>query len=121
MNIVLPSSGPGLRKNSNRPKIDVEFIDNKKLYEHQIALLNQFFPSSTITYILGFHSEKVDTQLKDLGCDVVYNENYEHNGVPYSLSLTGPLEETLVIYGDIFFSAPLLEHLPKKSFWLIYS
>lgn len=114
MQILLPSAGMGLRRNANRPKIDVEFIDNTKLYERQIHLLNKHFPSGSITYILGFKADRVDGQLKDLGCDIIYNKNYNDSNIPFGLSLAGPLEKTLVIYGDIFFSSDLLEYLPKQ-------
>ena len=113
MKILLPSAGAGIRRNSNKPKIDVELVNTHKLYEHQIDLIKQYYPSGVITYILGFHSEKVEGPLQDLGCETIHNDKYKTTNIPYALSLTGELEEFLVIYGDIFFDKTLIEHLPK--------
>lgn len=114
MNILIPAAANGLRRNASKPKIDVEFINNVKLYEHQIELLNKFFPSGQITYILGFHADKVDNELRNLGCDVVYNDDYLNNNVPFGISLAGKLKGALIIYGDIFFNNETLEYLPKE-------
>lgn len=113
-NIIIPSSGPGLRINSNKPKIDVEFINNTKLYEHQISILNRHFPDSVITYIVGFHADKVEKPLKELGCKVVNNSRYTQNNIPFGVNLAGRFDELLIIYGDIFFSSEFIEHLPKR-------
>lgn len=118
-NIIIPASGPGLRKSSNKPKIDVRYGNGQKLYERQVELLQSTFnisPSGdkcSITYILGFCADKVEGQLKDLGCNIVYNKNYNDNNVPFGIALgfSGP---SLIIYGDIFFEDKALQYLPQQ-------
>lgn len=116
LNVILPAAFTGIRKNSNKPKICVEFIDSQPLYQKQIHSIHEVYPSANITYVLGFHSQKVDKDLEKLDCNVVYNDNYHNTNVAYSISLAlekinGP---SLVIYGDLYFCQDSLKYLPRK-------
>lgn len=117
LNVILPSAFSGIRKNSNKPKICVEFEDFEPLYQKQIDTIRKVYPTAKIVYVLGFNADKVDYKLEQLKCNVVYNYQYQTTNVAYSISLALQLisAPSLIIYGDLYFTSDLLRDLPKKS------
>lgn len=117
INVVIPAAGTGLRKNSNKPKLLTEFVDNQILLEKQINSIYEYWPNANITYVIGFNKDKIEKRIKDYGCDVIINDKYYETNVGYSIKLG--LENVksggaFIIYGDLFFTDELIKYLPEN-------
>jgi len=104
--IIIPAAGCGRRMKSYGPKALLE-INNKKIINNQLDILEKTFPKSSISLVCGFKSDKLMKHIPERIIQIE-NEYYETTNVVRSIGIglrTIKDASTLVlVYGDLFFN-----------------
>ena len=104
--VIIPAAGCGRRMKSYGPKALLE-INNKKIINNQINILEEVFPYVSISLVCGFHANRLMTHVPDRIIQVE-NEFYETTNVVRSIGIglrTIKEAATLIlVYGDLFFN-----------------
>jgi len=121
---LILNSGMGTRLRNvidNKPKCLVEVSKNKPLLIHQLELLCDS-NISEIIITTGYQQNAIINLIdnyfgKEQKIKFVYNPEYAHTNYIYSIFLSLPLleDDVLLLHGDLFFSASILNGLLNSS------
>ena len=104
--VIIPAAGCGRRMKSYGPKALLE-INNKKIINNQLDILEKTFPKSSISLVCGFKADKLMKHIPERIIQIE-NEYYETTNVVRSIGMglrTIKDSATLVlVYGDLFFN-----------------
>ena len=101
------------------PKCGQMLSDGERLYEKQINIFKQICPNSSIYYVTGFLADRVDSGIKNLGANVLRNNNFAHTNVAYSIGIglneIGCNEDVLMLMGDLYFDTKFLQEFVSQA------
>lgn len=113
ISVIIPAAGCSKRMKDHGAKALVEIRQGETLIERQIKIVEDVFPGSKITVVVGYQAEKVCSVLPKSIC-IVHNELYEHTNVARSIYLgmvSNPASSTIIVYGDLVFNRVFLSEV----------
>ena len=116
MQLVLLSAGRGSRLSKslrNKPK-SLTVINKKTILEHNLEFFKKFKSKIIIT---GYKNKLLNNFAKKNNFIQIYNKNYRHTNMVYSLFLASKHinQDVVVCYGDIIFDPSIHKLLNKKD------
>ena len=83
--VIIPAAGCGRRMKSYGPKALLE-INNKKIINNQLDILEKTFPKSSISLVCGFKADKLMKHIPERIIQIE-NEYYETTNVVRSIGM----------------------------------
>ena len=113
-NVIILAAGQGtrLRPHTNdRPKCMVRYR-GIPMIDQILAACNSVGVEG-ITVVTGYRHDVLQDHLKDRGCEIIQNEEYDRTNMVYSLNCARDRigQHTLILYSDIVFESSVLTEL----------
>lgn len=115
MKVIILAAGQGTRLRpltDDRPKCMVE-VNGKSIIERQLSVMYRCgIREEDITIVAGYRGEVLQELFRDVGIQVIINEDYENTNMVCSLMCAREMmereDDILVSYGDIIYSEEVL-------------
>jgi len=115
--IIIPAAGKGIMADAQQPILTVRFLDGEYLYEKQITAIRKVIPNAKIIYITGFCTEKIDTRLKILDCEIIHNDDFNKTSSAHSIYLAAKNmnKSAYILYGNLFFDKNTIKSIKSYN------
>ncbi len=115
MKVIILAAGQGTRLRpltDDRPKCMVE-VNGKSIIERQLSVMHHCgIREKDITIVAGYKGEVLQELFRDVGIQVIINEDYENTNMVCSLMCAREMmereDDILISYGDIIYSEEVL-------------
>lgn len=112
MKIIILAAGIGSRLGNPYPKPLTVLKNGKKIMQHQIENISEYFSQDQVCIVVGFKKDLIMEEFPDMLC--IYNENFDNTNT--SKSLLKALkkfnnEDVLWLNGDVVFDKNIIEEM----------